>query len=195
MLLALLGGADALSVPTAARPPAAQLHATAAPRARASLTVMEVSDPDCGVLPTESTDCKGALYRTPPFKKVMAANRAEIAVRIHRACTELNIETVAIYGYEDRFSMHRWGCDQSFMLKKETLASPISAYLDIDQIIGIAKVRARTLGVDYSATPRPHAPLRPRPCELRADARRLVRVGDMGASYTHTTPHVRGHGP
>ena len=43
------------------------------------------------------------------FKKLMAANRAEIAVRIMRAATELNMETVAIYGYEDRKSQHRWG--------------------------------------------------------------------------------------
>ena len=39
----------------------------------------------------------------------MAANRAEIAVRIMRAATELNMATVAIYGREDRFSQHRWG--------------------------------------------------------------------------------------
>jgi len=43
--------------------------------------------------------------KTPaPFAKVMAANRAEIAVRIMRAATELNSATVAIYGHEDRFS-------------------------------------------------------------------------------------------
>ena len=74
----------------------------------------------------------------PPFKKVMAANRAEIAVRIMRAATELNMATVAIYGYEDRYSQHRWGSDQSFQLEKEATASPISAYLDIKQIVQIA---------------------------------------------------------
>lgn len=82
--------------------------------------------------------------RTKPFNKVMAANRAEIAVRIMRASTELNMQTVAIYGYEDRYSQHRWGADQSFVLEKEESATPISAYLDIDQIISIAK----TNGVD-----------------------------------------------
>lgn len=76
---------------------------------------------------------------TRPFDKVMAANRAEIAVRIMRACTELNMQTVAIYGHEDRYSQHRWGADQSFLLEKEELATPISAYLDINQIIKIAK--------------------------------------------------------
>mmetsp|Transcript_7028 Transcript_7028/g.6663 ORF Transcript_7028/g.6663 Transcript_7028/m.6663 type:complete len:1239 (-) Transcript_7028:182-3898(-) len=76
---------------------------------------------------------------SPPFRKVMAANRAEIAVRIMRASTELNMGTVAIYGYEDRYSQHRWGADQSFMLNKESDATPISAYLDIAQIINLAK--------------------------------------------------------
>jgi len=75
----------------------------------------------------------------PPFKKVMAANRAEIAVRIVRACIELNMATVAIYGHEDRYSQHRWAPDQSFQIDKDPDATPISAYLDIPQIIGIAK--------------------------------------------------------
>jgi len=74
-----------------------------------------------------------------PFNKVMAANRSEISVRIMRACTELNMATVAIYGFEDRYSQHRWGADQSFLLEKEESATPISAYLDIAQIIDIAK--------------------------------------------------------
>jgi len=75
----------------------------------------------------------------PPFRKVMAANRAEIAVRIMRASTELNMGTVAIYGREDRYSQHRWGADQSFELgRADPLATPISAYLDIPQIIDIA---------------------------------------------------------
>ena len=76
----------------------------------------------------------------PPFKNVMACNRAEIAVRIMRAATELNCGTVAIYGYEDRFSQHRWGADRSYQLQtKSDESTPISAYLDIAQIIRIAK--------------------------------------------------------
>eukprot|EP00308_Calcidiscus_leptoporus_P024260 CAMPEP_0119373062 /NCGR_PEP_ID=MMETSP1334-20130426/23605_1 /TAXON_ID=127549 /ORGANISM="Calcidiscus leptoporus, Strain RCC1130" /LENGTH=1251 /DNA_ID=CAMNT_0007390719 /DNA_START=133 /DNA_END=3888 /DNA_ORIENTATION=+ len=79
------------------------------------------------------------LARVPPFKKVMAANRAEIAQRIMRAATELNMQTVGIYGYEDRYSQHRWGADQSFVLEKRDPAdSPISAYLDAEQIVRIA---------------------------------------------------------
>lgn len=75
----------------------------------------------------------------PPFKKVMAANRAEISVRIQRAVTELNMASVAIYVDEDRYGQHRWGADESYVLEKEESATPISAYLDIDQIINIAK--------------------------------------------------------
>lgn len=75
----------------------------------------------------------------PFFKNIMAANRAEIAVRIMRAATEMNAGTVGIYVNEDRYSQHRWGADRSFELTKEADATPISAYLDIDQIVQIAK--------------------------------------------------------
>lgn len=76
----------------------------------------------------------------PPFKNIMAANRAEIAVRIMRAATELNSGTVAIYAHEDRYCQHRWGADRSFQLERQdVLASPISAYLDIPQIIRLAQ--------------------------------------------------------
>jgi len=74
-----------------------------------------------------------------PFKNIMAANRAEIAVRIMRAATELNTGTVGIFVKEDRYSQHRWGADRSFLLEKAEGATPISAYLDIPQIIQIAK--------------------------------------------------------
>ena len=74
-----------------------------------------------------------------PFKNIMAANRAEIAVRIMRAATELNAGTVGIFVHEDRYSQHRWGADRSFVLEKKEGATPISAYLDIPQIIKIAK--------------------------------------------------------
>ena len=76
--------------------------------------------------------------RPPPFKNIMAANRAEIAVRIMRAATELNSGTVGIYVKEDSYSQHRWAADRSFRLEKEDGASPISAYLDIPQLIDIA---------------------------------------------------------
>ncbi|KAL7553863.1 hypothetical protein ACHAWF_017487 [Thalassiosira exigua] len=69
----------------------------------------------------------------------MAANRAEISVRIQRAVTELNMASVAIYADEDRYGQHRWGADESYLLARDEAATPISAYLDVDQIIRVAQ--------------------------------------------------------
>ncbi|WP_298432897.1 pyruvate carboxylase [Geobacter sp.] len=71
------------------------------------------------------------------FRKVMAANRGEIAIRIFRACTELGISTVAIYSEEDKLSLHRYKADEAYLVGKGK--SPIDAYLGIDEIIAIAK--------------------------------------------------------
>jgi hypothetical protein len=57
-----------------------------------------------------------AMEDQPPFKKVMAANRGEIATRVMRACSELGITSVGIYSHEDRFTQHRYKADQAFML-------------------------------------------------------------------------------
>lgn len=90
--------------------------------------------------PVESSGKKSKVSNPLiPFSNIMAANRAEIAVRIMRATTELNAGTVGIYVNEDRYSQHRWGADRSFLLEKDEGATPISAYLDIPQIIQIAK--------------------------------------------------------
>jgi pyruvate carboxylase len=72
-----------------------------------------------------------------PFRKVMAANRGEIAIRIFRACTELGIKTVAIYSEEDRLSLHRYKADEAYLIGKGK--APIDAYLDIDEIIDLAR--------------------------------------------------------
>uniref|UniRef100_A0A7S1YT05 pyruvate carboxylase n=1 Tax=Ditylum brightwellii TaxID=49249 RepID=A0A7S1YT05_9STRA len=77
--------------------------------------------------------------RDPPFGTIMAANRAEIAVRIMRAATEMNMKSVGIYDHEDRYSQHRWGADAAYELTREPSATPISSYLDIEQIVKIAK--------------------------------------------------------
>ena len=73
------------------------------------------------------------------IKKVLVANRGEIAIRILRACTELNITTVAVYTYEDRYSQHRYKADESYQIGKDN--QPLKPYLDIDEIIGLAKVK------------------------------------------------------
>lgn len=69
----------------------------------------------------------------PPFKKIMAANRGEIATRIMRASAELGVPSAGIYSHEDRFTQHRYKADQAFELNLEK--SPVAAYLDIDYIV------------------------------------------------------------
>ncbi|HKZ16172.1 MAG TPA: pyruvate carboxylase [Geobacteraceae bacterium] len=71
------------------------------------------------------------------FKKVMAANRGEIAIRIFRACAELGIDTVAIYSLEDKLSLYRYKADEAYLIGKGK--SPVEAYLGIDEIISLAK--------------------------------------------------------
>jgi len=73
----------------------------------------------------------------PPFKKLLVANRGEIAIRVFRAATELGIPTVAIFAWEDRFSLHRYKADESYQLAPP--GNPVASYLDIDAIISIAK--------------------------------------------------------
>ncbi len=76
------------------------------------------------------------LPQNPPFKKIMAANRGEIAVRIMRAATELGMRTVSIFSREDRFTQHRYKADQGFLVEH---TSPVGAYLDYPSIISIAE--------------------------------------------------------
>ena len=71
------------------------------------------------------------------FAKLLVANRSEIAIRICRAATELGIKTVAIYSHEDRFALHRFKADESYLVGEGK--RPVQAYLDIEDIIRIAK--------------------------------------------------------
>jgi pyruvate carboxylase len=71
------------------------------------------------------------------FKKVMAANRGEIAIRIFRACTELGIGTVAIYSEQDRLSLHRYKADEAYLVGEGK--GPIDAYLDYQKIVDLAR--------------------------------------------------------
>ncbi|XP_065159074.1 pyruvate carboxylase, mitochondrial isoform X3 [Atheta coriaria] len=70
-----------------------------------------------------------------PIRKVLVANRGEIAVRVFRACNELGIKSVAIYSKEDRAHLHRLKADESYMVGVGQ--PPVQAYLDIDQIVKI----------------------------------------------------------
>ena len=71
------------------------------------------------------------------FKKILVANRGEIAIRIFRACTALGIGTVAVFSKEDKYAMFRTKADEAYLLNPEK--GPVDAYLDIDTIIRIAK--------------------------------------------------------
>lgn len=72
-----------------------------------------------------------------PIRKILVANRGEIAIRIFRACTELGIRTVAIYSEEDSIALHRFKADEAYLVGQGK--KPIDAYLDIEGILEIAK--------------------------------------------------------
>ena len=73
------------------------------------------------------------------MKKLLVANRSEIAIRIFRAATELGLRTVAIYSYEDRFSLHHFKADEAYRIGPAKGGEPVKSYLNIEQIIAIAK--------------------------------------------------------
>ena len=75
--------------------------------------------------------------RIKPFKRVLVANRGEIAIRVFRALADLGITSVAIYSKEDKYAMFRTLANEAYELNPES--GPIDAYLDIDTIIKIAK--------------------------------------------------------
>ncbi|MCZ7649205.1 MAG: pyruvate carboxylase [Planctomycetota bacterium] len=70
------------------------------------------------------------------IKRLLVANRSEIAIRVFRACTELGIGTVGIYSHEDKLALHRYKCDEAYLVGEGK--GPVAAYLDMDGIIRIA---------------------------------------------------------
>jgi pyruvate carboxylase len=64
------------------------------------------------------------------IRKILVANRSEIAIRVMRAAAEMGIKTVAIYANEDRFALHRFKADESYRVGEGK--KPIAAYLDIE---------------------------------------------------------------
>ena len=82
------------------------------------------------------------------IKKVLVANRGEIAIRIFRACTELKLKTTAIYTYEDRYSRHRFKADEAYQVGPDD--APLKPYLDIEEIIHLAvKIGADAIHPGY----------------------------------------------
>jgi pyruvate carboxylase len=70
------------------------------------------------------------------FRKILVANRGEIAIRAFRAAYELGAKTVAVYPYEDRNSLHRLKADEAYLIGEE--GHPVRAYLDVSEIIRVA---------------------------------------------------------
>ena len=70
------------------------------------------------------------------FRKILVANRGEIAIRAFRAAYELGAKTVAVYPFEDRNSLHRLKADEAYQIGEE--GHPVRAYLDVSEIIRVA---------------------------------------------------------
>src|SRR5579862_3726269 len=80
---------------------------------------------------------RSAAVPIRPIRKLMVANRSEIAIRVFRTAHELGVRTVAIYAHEDRFALHRFKADEAYEVGKP--GQPLQAYLGIDGIIAVAK--------------------------------------------------------
>ncbi|MEZ4215718.1 MAG: pyruvate carboxylase [Myxococcota bacterium] len=72
-----------------------------------------------------------------PIERLLIANRGEIAIRIHRACADLGIRSIAIHSHEDRYSLHRFKADEAYPLGDA--GEPVRAYLDVGRILGVAR--------------------------------------------------------
>ncbi|MDT6939442.1 pyruvate carboxylase [Brucella pseudogrignonensis] len=79
-----------------------------------------------------------------PIRKILVANRSEIAIRVFRAANELGIKTVAIWAEEDKLSLHRFKADESYQVGRGPHLArdlgPIESYLSIDEVIRVAKL-------------------------------------------------------
>ena len=111
-----------------------------------------------------------------PFRRVLAANRGEIAVRIFRASTELGFRTVAIFSEEDRVHLHRYKADEAYLVGKGL--EPVAAYLAEDEIVELAE----------APRGRRHPPrLRP---PVRAGRSFARKCRDAGIVFVGPTPEV-----
>jgi pyruvate carboxylase len=80
------------------------------------------------------------MKKSKPIRKLLAANRSEIAIRIFRAATELGLRTVGIYSQEDRLALHRFKADEAYQVGAGK--GPVEAYLDIAGIVALAQEKS-----------------------------------------------------
>ena len=73
-----------------------------------------------------------------PMQKLLVANRSEIAIRVLRAATELGLSTVAVFTHEDRFALHRFKADESYLIGNPEGGEPVKGYLNIESIVAVA---------------------------------------------------------
>ena len=104
---------------------------------------VQVLDPDDTAQATFPGFRDGRIVIGPPqtdFRRILVANRSEIAIRALRAAVELGIRTIAIYSQEDRFALHRFKADEAYPVGSGM--GPIEAYLSIDEVIRVARENA-----------------------------------------------------
>jgi pyruvate carboxylase len=80
---------------------------------------------------------RGRKKIADPIRRLLVANRSEIAIRVFRAATEIGITTVAVYAEEDKLSLHRFKADEAYRIGAGK--GPLEAYLSIDEVIRVAK--------------------------------------------------------
>jgi len=99
------------------------------------------------------------------IRRLLIANRGEIAIRVMRAANELDVETIAIYSQEDRFGLHRTKADEAYLVGEGKGA--IEAYLDIPDILRVAR-EAHADAVHPATASWPKTPTLPRAARLPA---------------------------
>jgi hypothetical protein len=175
---------------------AARRHARrrgAAPRARAAATLVTFSQPcEKAALHARRAALRAAPHASPPaaragckFKKLLAANRGEIAIRVFRAATELGMRSVAIYSPADRLAQHRYKADESYCVGEKN--TPVGAYLDYEA----RAARSRVFACAASSAERARACRGSGRCS-RADAS-LLRARSLSFLLFRATEHHR-HG-
>ena len=86
----------------------------------------------------------------PDIRKILVANRSEIAIRVFRAANELGLKTVALYAEEDKLALHRFKADEAYLIGRgphlvddrghAAQMGPIEAYLSIDEVLRVARL-------------------------------------------------------